>query len=104
MGAFIAKQPNGLYCRFSTVVDTVTDWNMTEEDYVNLCVAKATEQAIKEAKETLANHLYSFETVKNHFFPSNNTIEGFEKILKEMGDNEGLGKDRIKELNDILNG
>jgi hypothetical protein len=104
MGAFIAKQPNGLYCRFSEVVDTVTDWNMTEDDYINLCVAKATEQAIKEAKETLANHLYSFGSVKNHFFPSNNTIEEFEKILKEMGDNEGLGKDRIKELNDILNG
>ena len=104
MGSFIAKQPNGLYCRFSTVVDTVTNWNMTEEDYINLCVAKATEQAIKEAKETLANHLYSFGDVKSHFFPSNNTIEGFEKILKEMGDDEGLGKDRIKGLNDILNG
>ena len=35
MGAYIAKQPNGLYCRFSSVVDTVTHWNMTEEDYIN---------------------------------------------------------------------
>ena len=30
MGAFIAKQPNGLYCRFSTVVDCVTHYDMTE--------------------------------------------------------------------------
>ena len=35
MGAYIAKQPNGLYCRFSSVVDSVTHWNMTEEDYIN---------------------------------------------------------------------
>ena len=31
MGAFICKQPNGKYCRFSTVVDSITDYNMTEE-------------------------------------------------------------------------
>ena len=35
MGAYIAKQPNGLFCRFSSVVDSVTHWNMTEEDYIN---------------------------------------------------------------------
>lgn len=102
MGSFIAKQPNGLYCRFSTVVDTVTDWNMSEDDYINMCVAKATEQAIKEAKEILAKHLYCFDGVKNYFFPSNNTIEEFNEILKEMGDNEGLGKERIDELNKLL--
>lgn len=35
MGAFVAKQPNGLYCRFSSVVGTITDYNMTEKDYKN---------------------------------------------------------------------
>ena len=44
MGAFIAKQPNGLYCRFSTVVDCPTDWNMTEEDYLKLCAEKGREE------------------------------------------------------------
>ena len=34
MGAFIARQPNGLLCRFSTVVDCITDYNMTEEEYI----------------------------------------------------------------------
>ena len=34
MGAFIARQPNGLLCRFSSVVDCVTDYNMTEEEYI----------------------------------------------------------------------
>lgn len=57
MAGFISKQPNGLYCRFSTVVDCPTDWNMTEEDYVELCKQKAE----KEARDVLANHLYPFE-------------------------------------------
>lgn len=32
MGAFVARQPNGLLCRFSTVTDCITNYNMTEED------------------------------------------------------------------------
>ena len=34
MGAFIAKQPNGLYCRYGEIVDNITHYNMTEEDYI----------------------------------------------------------------------
>lgn len=34
MAGLIAKQPNGLYCRISTVVDAPTDWNMTEQDCI----------------------------------------------------------------------
>ena len=72
MGGFIAKQPNGLYCRFSTVVDTVTDWNMTEEDYINMRVEKAAEEARKEAKKALEKYLEPFDKVKDYFFFSNN--------------------------------
>ena len=38
---FISKQLNGLYCRFSTVIDTLTDWNMTKKEYVQMCMEKA---------------------------------------------------------------
>ena len=31
--SFIARQKNGLLCRFSTVIDTVSDYNMTDEEY-----------------------------------------------------------------------
>ena len=102
MGSFIAKQPNGLYCRFSTVVDTVTDWNMSEEDYINLCVSKAIKKAMEDAKDILKNYVKPFDEVKNRFCPNNNTIEEFEKMLHEMGDTEGLGKERIDELNKLL--
>jgi hypothetical protein len=33
MGVIIAKQPNGLHCRISTVVDAPTHYNMTKSEY-----------------------------------------------------------------------
>lgn len=80
MGGFVCKQPNGLYCRFSTIVDCPTDWNMTEEDYIELCKTKAE----KEAREVLANYLRSFEMVKQKFHPNNMTEEEFEQFLKDV--------------------
>lgn len=102
MGGFIAKQPNGLYCRFSTVVDTITHMNMTEEDYINYCVERAKEQAEREAKDVLKHYVHSFDEVKDSFYPGNNTIEEFNEMLHEMGDEEGLGEERIKELDELL--
>lgn len=100
--AYICKQPNGLYCRFSDVVDTVTDWNMSKDDYINLCVTKAIENAIKDAEEVLNKRLFPFEQIKKDFFPANNTVEEFEEILKEMGDTEGLSDERKNEIKEIL--
>lgn len=94
MGSFISRQPNGLICRFSSVVDTVTDYNITEQDYIDLCV----EKAVRDAKEVLADHVKPFDWVKERFLPNNNSIEEFEKMLLEMGDKEGLGEERINEL------
>lgn len=102
MGGFIAKQPNGLYCRFSTVVDTITHMNMTEEDYINYCIERAKEQAEREAKDVLKHWVHSFDEVKDSFYPSNNTIEEFEQMLNEMGDSEGLGEVRKAELLKII--
>lgn len=82
MGAFIAKQPNGLYCRFSTVVDCPTDWNMTEDDYIELCKEKAEE----EARRVLAYHLRPFEMVSEYYRPANMTQEEFEQFLKEVSE------------------
>lgn len=81
MGAFIVRQPNGLLCRFSTVVDTVTHYNMTEEDYIEMCAEKARE----EARDVINNYLKPFESVKDYFVPTNMTEQKFEEILNEMG-------------------
>ena len=80
MAGFIARQPNGLFCRHSTIVDCVTDYNMTEEEYIELCAEKAR----LEAKEVLEGHLQPFHMVKDYFCPNNMTQEEFERILEEM--------------------
>ena len=80
MAGFIARQPNGLLCRHSSVVDCVTDYNMTEEDYIKLCMEKAK----AEAEEVLKNYLRPFEWVEKYFFPNNMTREEFDRILQEM--------------------
>ena len=90
MAGFVAKQPNGLYCRFSTVVDCPTDWNMTAEDYIELCKQKAEQ----EAKDVLENYLQPFEKVKDYFFPSIMTEKEFVEFLQDVGDTPRTPKER----------
>lgn len=101
MGAFIARQPNGLLCRFSTVVDTVTDYNMTEEEYIVEVQMKLygrnRKEAEIEAKDTIENYIQPFSEVVRRFMPNNNTREEFLKLLREMGDTET----KLDDLNTI---
>ena len=80
MGAFVTRQPNGLLCRFSSIVDCLTHYNMTDEEYIEMCAERARE----EARDVLKNHLKPFEWVKDYFIPNNMTEEEFEKVLGEM--------------------
>ena len=92
MSAFICKQPNGKYCRFSTILETVTQINMTEDEYISYRVGIA----MQEAREELNNHLKPFEEVKKQFSPEYNTVEEFNKDLKERGDTEQLDPEEYK--------
>lgn len=80
MGSFIVKQPNGLYCRFSTVVDCPTHYNLTKEEYLDF----RAEQAREEAENVLKHHLYPFEEIKERFIPSNMSKKEFEELIKLM--------------------
>ena len=81
MAGFIAKQPNGLYCRYSSVVDNITHYNMTEEDYIEFCVERAKE----EAREIL-EHAVPFDRVVSALYPdTKRDLRGMNKILKECG-------------------
>lgn len=82
MGSFIVKQPNGLYCRFSSVTGCPTHWNMTEEEYIEMCAEKARE----EARHALKNWVRPFEWVKEWFSPINMTEEEFKKFLESVVD------------------
>ncbi len=80
MASFIAEQPNGLLCRFSTIVDGVTHYNMTREEYIEMRMEMAKEDAI----DTLDNYLQPFDKVKEMFRPQNSTQEEFEDLVKKM--------------------
>ncbi|MFJ7407140.1 MULTISPECIES: hypothetical protein [unclassified Lysinibacillus] len=82
MGAFIAQQPNGLYCRFSTIVDTVTHYNMTREEYLNNITDTTKNRA--DAEDTLVNYLQPFSEVVKRFIPNNMSQEKFNELVKIM--------------------
>lgn len=80
MAGFIVRQPNGLLCRFSTIVDCPTNYNMTDDDYIELCKKKAE----NEARDVLKNYLRPFPELREHFEPNNMSRKEFNRILKEM--------------------
>lgn len=81
MGAFIARQPNGLLCRFSTVVDTITHADLTDEEFIEMCA----EEARENAREILKRSVKPFEWVIDNFRPNNHTVKQFNDYLKMMG-------------------
>lgn len=81
MGAFIARQPNGLLCRFSSIVDCITHYNLTDEEYIELCAERARE----EARETIERDLEPFERVLKETQIGNMKKKEWERIKKEMG-------------------
>jgi len=80
MGSFICRQPNGLLCRFSTVVDCVTHYNMTDEEYIKMKM----EQAREEAEDTLKHYIKPYEMISIYFKPDNMTVKEFKRIKTEM--------------------
>jgi hypothetical protein len=80
MGVFIAKQPNGLYCRFFTVVDCPTDYNLTARDVTELIAEEAREQA----RYILEYRVRPYEWVKSYFSPREMSTEKFEAICNAM--------------------
>ena len=91
MGGFIARQPNGKYCRFSTVVDCPTHINMTFEDYVKVIMERGYQEwkVREEAQDVINNYLYPFETVSEYFVPNNMTQKEFKKYIEKMKDPNG---------------
>lgn len=87
MAGFIAKQPNGLYCRFSTIVDAPTHYDMPFEGYVALLMERGCnyEIAVNDAKDIIENHLKPFEEVIERLVPNNMTKEEFDNWLKSVG-------------------
>lgn len=89
MIGFIAKQPNGLYCRFSTVVDCPTHINMTKEDYLNNVTGTVANK--EEGEKVLKKYLQPFSEVEERFIPNNMTERAFEVLLRKVNDDNQKG-------------
>ena len=59
MGEIIARQPNGLLCRYSSIVDDITDYNMTDEEFIRM----REKQAADRARDTIEHELRPFSWV-----------------------------------------
>ncbi len=91
MAGFIAKQPNGKFCRFSSVVDCPTHINMTFEDYVKVIMKRGynEDKAREEAKDIIQNYLCPFSDVSRYFVDNNMTNKEFQECIKKMNDKNG---------------
>lgn len=85
MAGMICEQPNGLYCRFSTVVDTITHHNMTREDYIELCKTRNISEW--DANDTIDNYLRPFSEILQRYIDTNMPVWEFKETLLEMGYN-----------------
>lgn len=82
MSAFIAKQPNGLYCRFSNIMDCPTHWNMTKEDYLNNYTGTVSNR--DEGELILRDYIKPFSEVIERFVPNNMTQKEFDELVDVM--------------------
>ena len=89
MAGFIAKQPNGLYCRFSTIVDCPTHINMTKEDYLNNVTGTVANR--EEGKRILERYLQPFSEVEKRFMSNNMTERAFQVLLDKVNDDNQSG-------------
>lgn len=53
MGVMYCKQPNGKICRFSSIVDCITHWDMTDEGFISYKMQQAKEEAERDLKEPM---------------------------------------------------
>ena len=83
--SYIARQPNGLLCRFSSMVDAVTHINMSEEDYIELRAERAREEAKRDLEDK--RFVKSFDCVLEDTRFDSMTYDEWQGCLKEMGYN-----------------
>lgn len=82
MSTMICRQPNGKLCRFSTVVDTVTDYNLTDDEYIEV----ESEIARERAREKIESGLDDYNYMIGQFLPINMSQAEFDSIRRLMGE------------------
>ena len=86
MGQQIVKQPNGKYCLFSSVVDSVTYYNMSAEEIIEVW----TEEARKEYERKVKEAIEQLEAGGKPYCQFTKTFDECIETIKEIhGEAEG---------------
>lgn len=96
MGWKIVKQPDGLFCRFSSVVDNITHCNMTKDDALEVCTEYMGKHEAPAKVQAGIDDLLPYNTIKKGDGSArwNDIIETIEGVHGKEGLQETL--DRIK--------
>ena len=92
MAGCISKQPNELYCRFSSVVDCFTHINMSVGDYANYIEDRdglKPARALLDALDIIENYLQPFNEVVERFVPNNISQAKHDSLVEKMNDTKG---------------
>ena len=84
MGSFIFRQPNGKIGRYTTITDSITNYNMTEEDYIKYRMEQAAEDAKWTIEHNCRTYDYAIKMIEYDNFPGEMSKGEYEKIKKEM--------------------
>lgn len=99
MGAYLIKQKNGLLTRYSTCIDDVTHYDMTEEDYINYSIQKAIKQAEQDAKWMLKNQTVDIDYFLSEIININIVSEDPEFTEEELIE---MAKTDYKDLKQLI--
>lgn len=92
MGSQIIKQPNGLYCVFSSVEDNVTHYNLGKQDIIDLWI----EEKKKEIEDSVNNVINELESGNKPYYQFTKTYDEMIDLISEIhGENEAKEVDSI---------
>lgn len=79
----IAKQPNGKYCRVSTIVDAPTHWNWSEKDLERYLI-KTNQFQPNNIDKWIKSYAISFTDIQQYINTNNITEEKIKEWLIEV--------------------
>lgn len=95
MGRQIIKQPNGKFCIFSSIVDSVTFYHMEEQDIINEWVEESRKEIEKKVKEIIAD----LNEGKKPYYQFTKTYDEMLQTIKEIH-----GAKEVKEIRKAIEG
>jgi hypothetical protein len=95
MGRQIIKQPNGKFCIFSSIVDSVIFYHMEEQDIINEWVEESRKEIEKKVKEIIAD----LNEGKKPYYQFTKTYDEMLQTIKEIH-----GTKEVKEIRKAIEG